>query len=83
MAIPALLFQCGEESSLVPRTFIEMIASTLDLVLVSCSCVCAYIEMQFVCFACGQQFCSFFLNGCILTKNKKNKSLTKIANSTV
>ena len=29
------LFQCGEESTLVPRTFIEMIASTLSLALMS------------------------------------------------
>ena len=40
-------FQCGEKSSLVPRTFVETIASAVGLVPPFGLCVSADIALQF------------------------------------
>ena len=53
------LFQCGEEGSLIPRMFVETIASALGPAPLSGSSVNAYLETLFVRFAHGQQFGGF------------------------
>ena len=40
------LFQCGKKSSLVTRTFLEMIASPLGHALLSSLCICAYVALR-------------------------------------
>ena len=61
--------------------FVAMTASTLVLVLVSDSFVCAYIETRFVHFPRGQQFRSFNFRKLLFTREKReNKFLAKISN---